>query len=190
MTIALAALLGALTWSFLEYVIHRWLGHDRRFVRGKRNLFGKEHTLHHSRGDYFAATSKKLLVAVAFLAFVAPPAILVAGVPHGLAWAVGLVGFYGFYEWLHRALHVREGIGPYARWARLHHFHHHFGSPAVNHGVTSPLWDIVFGTHVKVEKVVVPEKLAMRWLRDRTTGTFRTDLGPAWEVRPAGGRTS
>ena len=37
---AVAALLGVLSWTFLEYVIHRWMGHDRRF---RRTPFGVEH---------------------------------------------------------------------------------------------------------------------------------------------------
>ena len=56
MSIAVAAIVGALTWSFLEYVIHRWLGHDRRF-RG--NPFGVEHIRHHAEGGYFAPNKKK-----------------------------------------------------------------------------------------------------------------------------------
>jgi sterol desaturase/sphingolipid hydroxylase (fatty acid hydroxylase superfamily) len=188
MTLALAVALGILTWSFLEYVIHRWLGHDRRLV--KKTIFGREHTMHHAKGDYFATIGKKFVASVLFLAVAAPPAMLLVGTEHGLAWAGGLVGFYLVYEILHRLLHVWEGIGPYARWARRHHFHHHFGDPRTNHGVTSPIWDIVFGTHAPATRIVVPEKLAMRWLRDPQTGAIRTDLGPTWVVRPArqGGR--
>ncbi len=57
MSIAVAAIVGALTWSFLEYVIHRWLGHDRRF-RG--NPFGVEHIRRHAEGGYFAPNKKRL----------------------------------------------------------------------------------------------------------------------------------
>lgn len=164
LAMTLAALAGALTWSLLEYVIHRFLGHGRA---AKKNPFGVEHTAHHSRGHYFAPTSKKVLAAGLFMALVAPLAVLVAGLELGLAYAVGLVGFYGAYEVLHRRLHVSEGIGPFGRWARRHHFYHHFHDPSVNHGVTSPLWDWVFGTRKVVRAaVVVPEKLAMPWLVD------------------------
>lgn len=188
MTIALAIFLGAFTWSFLEYVIHRWLGHDRRLV--KKSMFGREHTRHHAQGDYFVSVGKKFLVSLLFLALISPPAILAVGTGYGLAYAGGLVGFYLTYEVLHRLLHVWEGIGPYARWARIHHFHHHFHNPQKNHGVTSPLWDIVFGTHAPATTITVPEKLAMRWLRDPATGAIRSDLPPTWIVRPAGGNRS
>ena len=37
----------------------------------------------------------------------------------------------------------------------------------MNHGVTTPVWDLVFGTYERVEgPVKVPRRLAMRWLVD------------------------
>ena len=49
---------------------------------------------------------------------------------------------------------------------RLHHFHHHFGHPMANHGVTVPVWDWVFGTFEPAPTVRVPRRMAMRWLLD------------------------
>ncbi|HJK90504.1 MAG TPA: sterol desaturase family protein [Polyangiaceae bacterium LLY-WYZ-15_(1-7)] len=178
--LALAALLGAFTWSFMEYCIHRWLGHDRRF-RG--NLFSREHIRHHSEGDYFAPTWKKALAALAFLALVSGPAVLVGGLVSGLAYALGLVGFYLFYEILHRREHTHRGVGPYGRWARRHHFFHHFVDPRSNHGVTSPIWDFVFRTYRRPAKIRVPEKLQMVWLTDPETGDVHADLADRYELR-------
>ena len=164
-----AALLGAFTWSFLEYVIHRWLGH----VKGaKKNPFGKEHVRHHVEGDYFAPSWKKGLVAALFLAILCVPAFALAG-RLGAAYVAGLIGFYGAYEVLHRLEHVWAGVGPYARWARKHHFYHHFVDARMNHGVTSPIWDFVFGTYRKPEVITVPKKLCMAWLKDPETGDIR-----------------
>jgi len=185
MTFAIAFLAGIASWSLLEYVIHRWLGHERRFVR--RTMFGREHTRHHSQGDYFASAWFKLVAAVVVLVLVGVPAIALAGVEAGSAYALGLVGFYTYYEWFHLSLHVREGVGTHGRWARRHHFHHHFGDPRRNFGVTSPIWDHVFGTYAAVTQVFVPEKLAMRWLRDPSSGAFRAELAPTWVVRTRGG---
>ena len=102
----------------------------------------------------------------------------------GLAYAVGLVGFYCAYEVLHRRLHVSEGVGAFGRWARRHHFYHHFHDPAANHGVTSPLWDLVFGTRkVVTEAVVVPEKLAMPWLVDPRSGEVHPHLSGRFTLK-------
>ena len=164
MSVWIAAGLGAMTWTLLEYVIHRWGGHDRRFSR--RSMFGREHTRHHSEGNYFAPTWKKAVMATVVVPLVAAPVALLTGPVLALAYALGLVGLYLVYEWIHRRLHVSAGWGPYARWARRHHFFHHFHDPSVNHGVTSPVWDWVFGTLRRPDQVAVPERLAMSWLCD------------------------
>jgi sterol desaturase/sphingolipid hydroxylase (fatty acid hydroxylase superfamily) len=178
-----ALVLGILTWSLLEYVIHRFLGHSKG---AKKNPFGAEHTAHHSRGNYFAPAWKKAFAALLVVGLVLPLSSLVAGFELGLAYTAGLVGFYITYEALHRMLHTWEGVGFYGRWARRHHFFHHFHDPKKNHGVTSPLWDLVFGTHQRVTRPVeVPEKLAMQWLTDPATGDVKDHLAGAFALRRA-----
>lgn len=158
-TTLLALALGVLSWTFLEYVFHRWLGH-----RWKKNFFGVEHTRHHSQGDYFAPGWKKGAAALAFVAILVGPAMWIGGVVDGAVFTLGLAGLYLTYEWLHRRDHTHAGFGFYGRWARRHHFYHHFVDPSKNHGVTTPIWDLVFGTYKTPTKIVVPEKLKMRWL--------------------------
>jgi hypothetical protein len=168
MTDGIAIFAGIFTWSFMEYVLHRWAGHDRRW--SSRAEFGREHIRHHREGGYFAPAWKKAILAVLVVPLLAVPASWVAGTRAGTLYAIGFVAFYLFYEWFHHRLHVAAGIGPVGRWARKHHFYHHFHKATVNHGVTSPLWDWVFGTLVWPEVVVVPERLAMPWLRDANGG--------------------
>ena len=172
-----AALSGAFTWTFLEYCIHRWLGHKHR-----GNGFEKEHTRHHSQGDYFAPSWKKALAAILALIVMIAPACFVAGPINGTAFAVGFAISYLMYEWLHRREHTHPGSGAYGTWARRHHFFHHFEDPSKNHGVTSPIWDLVFGTYAKPGVVRVPEKLKMRWLTDET-GTVREFYAQHYEIR-------
>ena len=176
----LAAACGVLTWTLLEYVLHRWLGHDRRF---RRNPFGVEHIRHHVEGNYFAPSWKKLIAAVVFALVIAVPAILVAGTSLGLAYVGGLIGFYALYEWLHRREHTHAGIGPYGRFVRRHHFHHHFVDGRTNHGVTTPLWDLVFRTYDHPSVIRVPQKLCMAWLRDPSTGAIRAEHAGTYQLR-------
>jgi len=174
-----AALLGAFTWTFLEYVIHRFLGHVKRM---RKNPFGVEHVRHHAEGNYFAPSWKKLLIAIAFSALLCVPAIGLAGRVGG-AYVAGLMGFYAVYELLHRLDHVWAGIGPYARWQRRHHFYHHFVDARMNHGVTSPIWDFVFGTYRKPGVITVPKKLCMAWLLDPATGDIRAAHAGAFTLK-------
>jgi sterol desaturase/sphingolipid hydroxylase (fatty acid hydroxylase superfamily) len=182
LSLALCALAGAFTWTFLEYVIHRWLGHDPRY---RRTPFGVEHVRHHIEGNYFAPTWKKLLAAPVVAFVLAVPAVPILGVSLGLAYVAGLMGFYGVYEVLHRLEHVWAGLGPYGRWARRHHFTHHFVDARYNHGVTTPLWDLVFGTYKRVDVITVPRKLAMRWLADPATGEVRVEHAGTYVIAKA-----
>jgi sterol desaturase/sphingolipid hydroxylase (fatty acid hydroxylase superfamily) len=172
MILPAAALLGVLTWTLLEYLIHRFLGHDARL---RPNPFAVEHVRHHAEGDYFAPSWKKVLAALAFAALLWWPATRVAGPGPGLAWLGGLLGFYAVYEVLHRRAHTHAGVGPFGRWLRRHHFAHHFADASTNHGVTTPLWDLVFGTYRPVTQVRVPRRFVMPWLKDPVTGGVRPE---------------
>ncbi|MCO4761719.1 MAG: sterol desaturase family protein [Myxococcales bacterium] len=180
LSMVIAAFVGALSWSFSEYAIHRWLGHDKHLLK---NPFGVEHTAHHGKGDYFAPWWKKAGAALALTALVWFPATMLAGLAVGGSWIAGFIAFYLVYEVMHRLEHVHEGIGAYGRWARRHHYFHHFHDPSKNHGVTSPIWDWVFGTYVPAPQIRVPKKLAMRWLCDPETGDVWPHLAPYYELR-------
>ncbi len=153
---------GIFTWTFLEYVIHRFLGHQKK----ENNPVTAEHHRHHREGDYFAPLWKKILLAAIVVAALAALVGVFLGWMNGWVFSIGLVGMYLAYEVFHKLLHILAPLTKYGRWARRHHFYHHFKSPSKNHGVTSPLWDIVFRTHAPVkEKLRVPQKMAMTWLR-------------------------
>ncbi len=155
--------LGMGLWTFGEYVMHRFAMHE---LRG-RGLASREHLRHHAERDsvleswYLAWTG--ILVVGAVLALAARIVLGPVGVCLGVGWVAG----YGFYDWIHWRAHRRPIAHPYERWVRRHHFHHHFGHPMANHGVTTPVWDLVFGTYERPEGPVrVPRRLAMRWLVD------------------------
>jgi sterol desaturase/sphingolipid hydroxylase (fatty acid hydroxylase superfamily) len=180
--IVLTALAGIGSWTLIEYLLHRFLGHDRRTWP---NGFAAEHTRHHSEGDYFAPTWKKALVAVVAMPAVTAVAALALGPELGAIYAVSFVGMYVTYEVVHRRAHTHRGLGAYGRYLRRHHFHHHFESPRTNHGVTSPIWDIVFRTRRKPGRIRVPVKLQMPWLVDPQTGDVHADLAADYELRNA-----
>jgi sterol desaturase/sphingolipid hydroxylase (fatty acid hydroxylase superfamily) len=165
MIIALAALsllaVGVVLWSLGEYLMHRFAMHA---LRG-RGLASREHLRHHAEQDsvlesWYLAWTGVVVVGTALGALAA----WVLG-PVGVALGVGWVGAYGFYDWIHWRAHRRPIANAYERWVRRHHFHHHFGHPLANQGVTTPVWDLVFGTYQRVEGAVrVPRRLAMVWL--------------------------
>ncbi len=163
-------LTGMAMWSLGEYLMHRFAMHE---ARGK-GLASREHLRHHAERDsvleswYYAWTG----IVLVGIALAVTTARLVG--PVGVCLGLGWVAAYGVYDWLHWRAHRRPIANTYERWIRRHHFHHHFGHPMTNHGVTSPVWDIVFRTYVPIDGPIrVPRRMAMRWLVD--------DAG---EVRP------
>ncbi len=167
MILAFAAFSGALGWTLAEYLIHRFDGHG---MKGK-TPFSKEHLAHHADPSYFASSWKKLGVAalagLVLLTLTSP----IMGGSAAIAFTSGFLLMYAVYELIHRRIHTHRPLNAYGRWARRHHLLHHHGNPRLNHGVTSPLWDWVFGTLEEPEGVVgVPVRRAPDWLRDPETG--------------------
>jgi sterol desaturase/sphingolipid hydroxylase (fatty acid hydroxylase superfamily) len=155
-------LIGFLSWTLLEYLLHRFVFHQR--VLGARPA--REHLAHHAEVDWFAPWRSKLAMAVVALSALTAVLAPMIGLGGALAHAVGVVGGWLIYEAIHRSIHVRPPKTAYGRWACRHHLYHHFMNPKANHGVSSPFWDVVFGTFVPVTRVTVPRRGARRipWL--------------------------
>ena len=55
-----------------------------------------------------------------------------------------------YYELVHYRLHLSKADSGLLGYQRQGHFYHHFVDPNHCFGVTSPLWDLVFGTYRRV----------------------------------------
>lgn len=172
-----AFLVGAAGWTLLEYVLHRSVFH----ATSAKGPGAKEHRRHHAQVDYFAPSWQKALAALAATAIVMPSFALVVGVQLGFACTLGFISMYLLYEILHRRAHTRPPRGRYGRWRRKNHFAHHFVDPRLAQGVTTPFWDLVFGTRLSVDRVRVPRRLAMSWLVDMN-GEVRAAYASDYEL--------
>ncbi|HXH17686.1 MAG TPA: sterol desaturase family protein [Chitinophagales bacterium] len=170
---------GALLWTFLEYFLHRFLGHWKK----GRNDFTREHLRHHRETNYFAPAYKKAIAATIVVSLVAAVTGFLSGRLQGISFALGLGIMYTAYEFIHKRAHTHAPINFYGRWLRKHHFYHHFKDPKKNHGVTSPIWDIVFGTNVNPGVVTVPRALSPPWLIDGTTGKILPEYAEEYKTR-------
>lgn len=154
---------GGLLWGLFEYMFHRFAMHQRR---GK-GIISRTHLEHHVEGSwrwepiFLANWAGMTLLGVATWL---PIGWFIGGSRFGVALSIGWTVGFGLYEYAHMVAHVRPPRTRYGSWLRHHHFHHHFGHPVKNHGVTSPLWDLVFGTYERPALVRVPRRLAMPWL--------------------------
>jgi hypothetical protein len=179
--------LGAASWSLCEYSLHRFLGHGpkRKKSEGPPGLFdgdfGSEHQAHHADTRYFTPTRRKLKAAAVFLPVMGTAGSFLVGPRRAWSFALGFGLTYAGYEILHRRTHTHAPRGPYSRWARRHHLHHHFESPKANHGVTSPIWDWAFGTLEEPGQIRVPERHAPPWLFD-ASGEMKSEYAADYVV--------
>lgn len=122
---ALLVLLGLLAWSLTEYLMHRFVAHwHDRFC---------EH--HADPEDYSAGpTWSQNLAGLALVCAVAP-----------FPFSIGFLLGYALYAWLHFNMHHDAAHCP--RVLLRNHNVHHWRDDHANYGVTSPLWDVVFGTY-------------------------------------------
>lgn len=185
----LAVLAGVLGWSLSEYAIHRFVGHGparRReglwFLppRLVLVLFNEEHIHHHRDPTYFAPGWKKAIAAGVLVPVFSALAALVVSPRLGITFGVSYTLTYLAYEILHRRIHTHAPIDSYFAWMRRHHLHHHV-SPKVNHGVTSVVWDVAFGTNEVAEPVSLHRKIAPVWLLDEA-GELRPEFAAEYRL--------
>jgi len=174
---AAAAIAGAVSWTLVEYGLHRGAMHE---MRG-RGLPSVEHLGHHADVTYFSPASKKIASAAATTVVTYPLAAAMAGRRRAVAFTVGLITMYFGYEVAHRRTHTHPPRGRYGRWARRNHLHHHFAAPMRNFGVTSPVWDRLLGTYDEPCVVTVPRRMAPTWMIDET-GELRAEFADDYTV--------
>lgn len=176
-----AVLAGAAAWTAAEYGLHRFLMHE---LRG-RGLASVEHLKHHADVTYFSPASKKLASAAGTTAVAYPITATLAGRRWATAFTTGLLTMYFGYEVAHRRTHTHPPRHRYGRWARRNHLQHHFGAPMRNFGVTTPVWDRLFGTYDEPGVVGVPRRMAPEWMLDES-GEVRPEYVGDYVVK--GGR--
>lgn len=148
----LGFILGVLfIWTFIEYVVHRFVFHYQPKHAWQERLIFVLHEIHHVQPN-----CKTRLVM--------PPAV---SIPGGIVfylvfnWLIGSVlglpqwfpsvfaGFilgYVAYDMVHYATHHAPMKSQLLKALKRHHMLHHFQNPQERFGVTSPVWDYAFHT--------------------------------------------
>lgn len=145
LTILFVFLGGLLFWSFFEYVAHRFLFHwipkSPRSIKFVYTLHGNHHHYPRDRQRLFMPPLPSLLIAIIlfFLMRISMGSYVFMFFP-------GFVLGYLLYGSMHYAIHAWN---PPFKWVkplwRNHHLHH-YKNEHQGFGVSSTLWDLVFGT--------------------------------------------
>jgi sterol desaturase/sphingolipid hydroxylase (fatty acid hydroxylase superfamily) len=151
LSIALGFLLGLLLWTLAEYLLHRFVFHfPPRSERQERVLF-LFHGVHHAQPKIktrlVMPPAVSIPLAVIFYALFWLVLDLALGVPGWLPQTFGgFIAGYLAYDMIHYATHHFPMRSRLPKALKRYHMQHHYKTPSARFGVSSPLWDMVFGT--------------------------------------------
>jgi dihydroceramide fatty acyl 2-hydroxylase len=139
-------LLGVLLWTFAEYVLHRYVFHYLGPRLWQRRMHFVLHGVHHDfpqdSGRLVMPLGASIPMGAGFYLFFRAVAGPVFVDPLFIGFALG----YLTYDGTHYAIHHFRMSSRWGKWIKRHHMiHHHTGAHA-RWGVSSPLWDWIFGT--------------------------------------------
>jgi sterol desaturase/sphingolipid hydroxylase (fatty acid hydroxylase superfamily) len=147
-------LLGVLLWSITEYTLHRFVFHYKpRSARQERITF-LFHGIHHAQPQCKTRLVMPPAVSIPLSLIYYGLLSLILGTFLGLSHWIGpiysgLVMGYLAYDLTHYATHhfpMRQGV---LKFLKRYHMQHHYKTPDQRFGVSSPVWDLVFGTFPK-----------------------------------------
>jgi 4-hydroxysphinganine ceramide fatty acyl 2-hydroxylase len=145
LTIVGLFVLGMLLWTLFEYVVHRFVFHYEPKSRLGKRLHFIIHGVHH---DYPNDARRLVMppsvsIPVAFVMYFLFAALFGRFAP---VLSAGFAFGYVCYDSMHYATHHFSAKRGVFAWLKRYHLHHHFKDDARGYGISSPLWDYVFGT--------------------------------------------
>jgi sterol desaturase/sphingolipid hydroxylase (fatty acid hydroxylase superfamily) len=130
-------LVGIVTWTLVEYLIHRFIYHALP-------VLSELHDAHHREPNAYVGVpsffSSGLIVVVCYFPLHAFEPIIASGFTSGM-----MVGYAGYMFVHHATHHFTIEPGDWLYEARVRHMAHHYHDNA-NFGVSVGFWDRVFGT--------------------------------------------
>ena len=134
--------LGMFAWTFLEYVIHGVLSHRYR------TFATPLHDVHHRDPHAVFTVGAWIPTFIVWSA-----GCLLFGWSRPMVFVSGVLAGFIAYEAIHYRFHFSRPASDLERRLRARHLAHHFRAPEQIHGVTSPLWDRVFGTEPDADRM-------------------------------------
>jgi len=131
---------GAIFFTFLEYAVHAWLFHKDHPLK----VFIEGHAHHHQ--NPFSYDAMPFFMSAVIASFFAWLFHFFMPTSDALAIVGGMTLGYFNYGIMHHIMHRREFSSRYWRYMQEFHFVHH-KKPLLNHGITTDIWDRVFGTY-------------------------------------------
>jgi dihydroceramide fatty acyl 2-hydroxylase len=137
---------GVFVWTLTEYLLHRFLFHYPATSKAGRWLVFLFHGNHHHDPRDKTRLVMPLSGAIPIMAAL----YLIFGMIIPAPWIEPFCAFfilgYLVYDYIHYATHHFPMKNPVAKYLKIYHLKHHFSGESGRYGVSSPLWDKVFGS--------------------------------------------
>lgn len=134
-------------WTFFEYVFHRYINHLDKYFPGSIWAHKIAHTIHGIHHEYPRDKERLMMPPI--------PGLMIVILLYVGYWTVlgkwvylfmpGFMTGYLIYASVHIAVHQSQ-IPPFLKAQYRHHALHHYKYPDKAFGVSTTLWDRVFGT--------------------------------------------
>jgi sterol desaturase/sphingolipid hydroxylase (fatty acid hydroxylase superfamily) len=147
---------GIFFWTITEYILHRFVFHYQPKSSWGQRLHFMMHGVHH---DYPNDTTRLVMppsVSLPLATLFYGLFTLVLGTVIMKPFLAGFLLGYILYDEIHYATHHAPIKGGFFQKIKHHHVLHHYKDPERGYGVTSPLWDHVFGTYYRPEEESLP----------------------------------
>ncbi len=138
-------LCGMVAFSFLEYIVHRFVFHFTPQTEKQKKAMYIVHGLHHE----FPRDKDRLVM---------PPviSIVLAAIFFAIFWGAlgsfslaffpGFISGYSTYLLIHYAVHAYHPPNNFLKFLWTHHALHHYKDDHTAYAVSMPIWDHLFGT--------------------------------------------
>jgi sterol desaturase/sphingolipid hydroxylase (fatty acid hydroxylase superfamily) len=138
---------GLLSWTLLEYLLHRWFLHYVPQSTVMTSLLRRLHIDHHENPRDQGKVCIPVILQLPVWALLYGIVLLAGGNPEASLIAVcGIAVLMVAYDIVHFSVHYLDASNPLFKFLKKHHALHHFSDHTKRFGVTSPLWDWVFQT--------------------------------------------
>ncbi|MFM9027223.1 MAG: sterol desaturase family protein [Bacteroidota bacterium] len=143
--------LGMIVFSFVEYLIHRFVFHFHAETEHAKQIQYSIHGIHHE-----FPRDKDRLVMPPIMSVVLASLFLILFLGlfglNGWIFFGGFMSGYSTYLVIHYAVHAWRPPDNFLKYLWKHHSLHHYAGTDVAFAVSMPLWDMLFGTMPKKTK--------------------------------------
>lgn len=133
---------GVFAWTIVEYVVHGVLGHAHR------TFVTPLHDVHHRDPHAVFALGAWIPTVIVLVG-----AVAWFGLTPGVIFFGGIVCGFAIYECVHYRIHFATPSCAVEERLRARHLAHHLREPDAIFGVTTRIWDVVFGTEPAPERM-------------------------------------